>query len=76
MSLIVDNIILLFKSQDHLIEVRYYLQKCHPSMKFSFEKERNCFFLDVEVSGEGKKVVTTVNRKPTFSGALKHYEIF
>ena len=33
-------------------------------------------FLDVEISGENGKVVTTFYRKPTFSGVYTHFESF
>ena len=47
----IDDIFVLFKSGDHLIKFRDYLDKCHPNMKFSFEEEKNgkLSFLDVEV---------------------------
>ena len=47
----VDDIFVLFKSRDHLIKFRDYLNKCHSNMKFSFEEEKNgkLSFLDVEV---------------------------
>ena len=50
----VDDIFVLFRSHDHLIEFRDYLNKCHPDMKFSFEEEKNgeLSFVDVEVSKE------------------------
>ena len=43
----VDDIFVLFKSRDHLIKFRDYLNKCHPNMKFSFEGGRmeRCLFL-------------------------------
>ena len=74
----VDDIFVLFKSRDHLIKFRDYLNKCHPNMKFSFEEEKNgkLSFLDVEVSGEGSKFATTVYRKLTFSGAYTHFDSF
>ena len=58
----VDDIFVLFKSRDHLIKFRDYLNKCHPNMKFSFEEEKNgkLSFLDVEVSRGGNKFATTV----------------
>ena len=58
----VDDIFVLFKSCNHLIKFRDYLNKCHPNMKFSFEEENNgkLSFLDVEVSREGIKFVTTI----------------
>ena len=44
-------------------------------MSFSFEQEKNgkLSFLDVEVSREKGKFVTTVYRKPTFSGVYTHF---
>ena len=50
----VDDIFVLFRSHDYLIEFRDYLNKCHPDMKFSFEEEKNgeLSFVDVEVSRE------------------------
>ena len=32
----VDDIFVLFKSRDHLIKFREYLNKCHPNMNFFF----------------------------------------
>ena len=47
-------------------------------MPFSIEQEKNgkLSFLDVEVSREKGKFVTTVYRKPTFSGVCSHFESF
>ena len=47
-------------------------------MSFSFEQEKNgkLSFLDIEVSREKRKFVTTVYRKPTFSGVYTHFESF
>ena len=47
-------------------------------MSFSFEQEKNGMFsfLDVEVSREKGKFVTTIYRKPTFSGVYTHFESF
>ena len=74
----VDDIFVLFRSRDHLVKFRDYLNKCHPNMKFSFEEEKNgkLPFLDVEVSREGNKFVTSVYRKPTFSGVYTHFDSF
>ena len=48
------------------------------NMSFSFEQEKNekLSFLDIEVSREKGKFVTTVYRKPTFSGVYTHFESF
>ena len=74
----VDSIFVLFKSRDHLIKFRNYLNKCHPNMKFSFgeEKTGKLSFLDVVVSREGNKFATTVYHKPTFSGVYMHFDSF
>ena len=47
-------------------------------MFFSFEQEKNgkLSFLDVELSREKGKTVTTVYSKPTFSGVYTHFESF
>ena len=47
-------------------------------MSFSFEQEENgkLAFLDIEVSWGKGKFVTTVYKKPTFSGVYTHFESF
>ena len=47
-------------------------------MSFSIEQEKNeeFSFLDIEVSPEKREFVTTVYRKPTFSGVYTHFESF
>ena len=47
-------------------------------MSFSFEQEINgkLSFLDVEVSRQQGKFVTTVYRKPIFSGVYTHFDSF
>ena len=74
----VDDIFVLFESAEHLSKFRDYFNTCHPNMSFSFEQEKNgkLSFLDVEVSREKGKFVTTVYRKPTFSGLYTHFESF
>ena len=72
----VDDIFVLFKSAEHLSKFHAYLNTCHPNMSFSFEQEINgkLSFLDVEVSQQQGKFVTTVYRKPTFSGVYTHFD--
>ena len=55
-----------------------YFNTCHPNMSFSFDEEKNgkMSFLDVEISWEKGKFVTTVYHKPTFSGVYTHFESF
>ena len=47
-------------------------------MSFSFEQEKDgkLSFLDIEVSRQEDHFVTTVYRKPTFSGVYTHFESF
>ena len=47
-------------------------------MSFSFEQEKDgrLSFLDVEVSRQEGHFVTTVSKKPTFSGVYTHFESF
>ena len=47
-------------------------------MSFSFEEEKNgkISFLDVKISQQNGKFVTTVYRKPTCSGVYIHFESF
>ena len=74
----VDDIFVLFESAEHLSKFRNYFNTCHPNMSFSFEQEKNgkLSFLDIEVSWEKGKIVTTVYRKPTFSVVYTHFESF
>ena len=74
----VDDIFVLFESAEHLSKFRNHFNTCHPNMSFSFEQEKNgkLSFLDTEVSREKGKFVTTVYRKPTFSGVYTHFERF
>ena len=74
----VDDIFVLFKSSDHLKRFQSYLNSCHVNMSFTIETEEcnKISFLDVNViRGEGK-FVTSVYRKPTFSGVYTHYDSF
>ena len=74
----VDDIFVLFQSAEHLSKFHTYLNTCHPNMSCSFEQEINdkLSFLDVEVSRQQGKFVTTVYRKPTFSGVYTHFDSF
>ena len=74
----VDDIFVLFKSHDHLLHFRNYLNSKHQNISFSFECESNnkMSFLDVEISREQGKFKTTIYRKPTFSGVYTHFDSF
>ena len=74
----VDDIFVLFESAEHLSKFHAYLHTCHPNMSFSFEQELNgkLSFPEVEVSRQQDKFVTTVYRKPSFSGVYTHFDNF
>ena len=72
----VDDIFILFKSNDHLKSFQGFLNSCHLNMSFSMEteKENKLSFLDVEVIREQDKFTNTIYRKPTFSGVYSNFE--
>ena len=74
----VDDIFVLFKSNEHLKYFQEILNSCHISMSFSMETERqkNFFFLDIEVIHEQGKFSIIIYRKATFSGAYSNFESF
>ena len=74
----VDDIFVLFKSNEYLKYLQEILNSCHISMSFSMERERqnNFFFLDIEVIHKQGKFSIIIYRKPTFSGAYSNFESF
>ena len=74
----VDDIFVLFKSNEYLKYFQEILNSCHISMSFSMETERqhNFFFLDIEVIHKQGKFSIIIYRKPTFSGAYSNFESF
>ena len=74
----VDDTFLLFRSKDHVEKFKNYLNKQHKNIKFTSEIEENGLlsFLDIKISRENNKFVTSVYRKPTFSGVFTNFESF
>ena len=74
----VDDTFLLFRSKDHVEKFRNYLTKQHKNIKFTSEIEENSSlsFLDIKISRENNKSVTSVYRKPTFRGVFTNFESF
>ena len=75
----VDDIFVLFnKSSDHLKRFQSYLNSCYVNMSFTIKTEQNnkISFLDVNVIREQGKFITSVYRKPTFSGVCTHFDSF
>ena len=63
---------------EHLQLFKDYLNQCHKNMSFTSESELNnsMSFLDVRIEREGSSFVTSVYRKPTFSGVYSHFDSF
>ena len=74
----VDDIFLLFKSSDHLKQFQSYFSSCHVNLTFKVQIEQNkkISFLDVNIICEQGKVVTSIYRKPTFSGVCTRFDSF
>ena len=74
----VDDIFILFKSNDHLKHFQDFLNTFHINMSFSVEteKENKFAFLDVEFIREQGKFTTKIYRKPSFSGVYSNFESF
>ena len=74
----VDDTFLLFRSKDQVEKFRNYLNKQHKNIKFTSEIEENgsLSFLDIKISHENNKFVTSVYRKPTFSEIFTNFESF
>ena len=73
-----DDTFSLFRSKDHVEKFRNYLNKQHKNKKFTSEIEENgsLSFLDIKISRENNKFLTSVYRKPTFSGVFTNFESF
>ena len=66
----VDDIFVLFKDESHLELFKAYFNTQHSNMNFTSESEQDNAlpFLDVYVSRDQSCFITSVYRKPTFSG--------
>ena len=74
----VDDTFLMFSSQDHVKKFLMYMNSRHVNIHFTFETEvqDRLAFLDVLVSREASRLVTSLYRKPTFSGLYTNYNSF
>ena len=72
----VNDIFILFKSNDLLKYSQDFLNSCHINMSFSMEteKENKWPFFEVEIIREQYKFTTTIYRKPTFCGVYNNFE--
>ncbi|XP_057302827.1 uncharacterized protein LOC130636990 [Hydractinia symbiolongicarpus] len=74
----VDDVFVLFSSPSHLPLFKDYLNRQHINISFTSECEadKTLPFLDVSVSRNESKFVTSIYRKPTFSGVYTNYNSF
>ena len=74
----VDDIYVLFKSKEHLKLFVNYMNSKYRNIKFTFETEdsSNFSFLDVKITRQNKRFVTSIFRKATFSGVFTNYDSF
>ena len=73
-----DDTSLLSRSKEHVEKFKKYLNKQHKNIALTSEMEQNgsLSFLDVKISWENNKFVTSVYRKLTFSGVFTNFESF
>ena len=74
----VDDTFLLFQTKDHVEKFKYYLNKRHKNIKFTTDIEENgsLSFLDITITRENNTFVTSIYRKPTFSGVFTNFGSF
>ena len=74
----VDDIFLLFSDIRHLDQFKAYMNSRHGNMKFTSEAEidNTLSFLDINVIRDRYHFITSVYRKPTFSGVYTNYQSF
>ena len=68
----VDDTFLLFCSKHHIEKFQNYLNRQHKHIKFTSktENENSISFLDIKITRGNNKLMTSVYRRPTFSGVF------
>ena len=74
----VDDIFVLFRSPDHLVKFKDYLNSKHRNIRFTCEKEHNNSmpFLHFLITRTGNGFKTFVYDKPTFSRVYSNFNRF
>ena len=73
----VDDIFCLFKCETDADRFLTFLNRQHLNIKFTIAKEKNqLLFLDILNDSSSDKFVTSVCRKPTYTGLLTNYNSF
>ena len=74
----VDDVFLVFRSEEHVEPFLKFMNSLHKNIEFTCEREENnkLSFIGVDVErGEGN-FVTSVFRKPTYTGLLTKFDSF
>ena len=74
----VDDSFILFQSRNHVEPFLKFLNSQHPNIKFTCDVETNktLSFLDITICRSDNSFVTSVYRKPTFTGLFTNFESF
>jgi hypothetical protein len=74
----VDDICILLPNAECLDSFKNYMNQQHSNMNFTSEVESNDSlpFLDVFVTRQQSSFITSVYRKPTFSGVYTHFDSY
>ncbi|XP_069983548.1 uncharacterized protein [Penaeus vannamei] len=74
----VDDTLLLFKSENEVNKFLEYLNNQHPNIKFTCEIEQNGHlpFLDIDISRDMNSFVSSVYRKPTYTGLTTKFNSY
>ena len=74
----VDDIFVLFESIEKLQKFKEFLNSKHHNINFTIEleKDKKLPFLDMLIDRNNGKIITSVYRKPTFTGVYTHCKSF
>ena len=75
----IDDVFCLFNNESEATKFHNHINSQHPNIKFTDEKELfgKLPFLDVQIDKNNKdKFLTSVYRKPTFTGLLTNFTSF
>ena len=74
----VDDIFVPFESSESADSFREYMSSKHQNINLTVEQKNvgSHSFIDVKICRKNGKFVTSVHRKPTFSGVFTNYESF
>ena len=74
----VDDTFVLLEDENHRDDFHHALNQLHPGLQFTCETERETRlpFLDVLIEKLGNRYITSVYRKPTFTGQYVRWDSF